>query len=91
MAKAKPDKQREQRIQQEIVVDAHDAQEQAMGWYYYLEEQLRFPFRAKSIAVSPSGRSRPYAKARRWQSWAWLPQKNVIAKCSLRCHGNIEL
>jgi len=28
MAKAKQDKQREQRIQQEIVVDAHDAAEQ---------------------------------------------------------------
>jgi hypothetical protein len=56
MAKAKPDQQREQRIQQEIVADAHDAQEQAMGWYYYLEEQLRFPFRAKCIAqraISP--------------------------------------
>ena len=56
MAKAKRDKQREQRIQEEIVVDAHDAEEQAMGWYYYLEEHLRFPFRAKCIAqraISP--------------------------------------
>jgi hypothetical protein len=56
VAKAKKDKQREQRIQQEIVVDAHDAEEQAMGWYYYLEEQLRFPFRVKCIvqrAISP--------------------------------------
>ena len=56
MAKAKPDKQRERRIHQDIVVDAHDAQEQAMGWYYYLEDQLRFPFSAKCIApraISP--------------------------------------
>jgi hypothetical protein len=56
VAKAKQDKQREQRIQQEIVVDAHDAEEQAMGWYYYLEEQLRFPFHAKCIVqrvISP--------------------------------------
>jgi Calcium binding len=56
VAKAKQDKQREQRIQQEIVVDAHDAEEQAMGWYYYLEEQLRFPFQAKCIVqrvISP--------------------------------------
>jgi hypothetical protein len=50
MAKAKRDKQREQRIEQEIVADAHDAEEQAMGWYYYLEEHLRFPFRAKCVA-----------------------------------------
>ena len=55
LAQAKQNKQREQRIQQEIVVDAHDAQEQAMGWYY-LEEPLRFPFRAKCVghrAISP--------------------------------------
>jgi hypothetical protein len=24
-----------------------------MGWYYYLEDQLRFPFRAKRIAPRP--------------------------------------
>jgi hypothetical protein len=56
VAKPKQDKQREQRIQQEIVVDAHNAEEQAMGWYYSLEEQIRFPFRAKCIApraISP--------------------------------------
>jgi hypothetical protein len=56
MPKAKHDKQREQRIEQEIVVDAYGAEEQAMGWYYYLEEHLRFPFRAKCIAqraISP--------------------------------------
>lgn len=50
------DKRREQRIQQEIVVDAYGAEEQAMGWYYYLEERLRFPFRGKCIdprAISP--------------------------------------
>jgi hypothetical protein len=56
MAKARQDKQREQRIAQEIVEDAHDADEQAMGWNYYLEEHLRFPFRAKCAAqraISP--------------------------------------
>ena len=60
MAKPKQDEQREQRIQQEIVVDAHNAEEQAMGWYYYLEEQLGFPFRAKCIApraISPLRKS----------------------------------
>ena len=56
MAKPKQYKQRERRIQQEIVTDAHNAEEQAMGWYYYLEAQLGFPFRAKCIApraISP--------------------------------------
>src|SRR2546422_331552 len=47
MAKVRQNKQTEQRIQQEIIVDAYGAEEQAMGWYYYLEEQLRFTFRAK--------------------------------------------
>ncbi len=56
MAKVKQNKQREQRIQEEIIVDAYGAEEQAMGWHYYLEEQLRFPFRAKCVApraISP--------------------------------------
>ena len=30
----------------EAVVDAHGAEEQAMGWYYYLDEQIAFPFEA---------------------------------------------
>ncbi|MBI3029159.1 MAG: calcium-binding protein [Candidatus Rokubacteria bacterium] len=40
----------------EIVVDAYDEQERAMGWYYYLQDQLRFPFTATCIAkrsISP--------------------------------------
>ena len=51
--KAKPDKQIEHRIEQEIVVDAYDAQERAMGWYSYLEDRLRFPFTARCIAPRP--------------------------------------
>ena len=56
MAKAKQNKQREHRSEQEIVVDAYGAEERAMGWYCYLEERLRFPFRARCIAhraISP--------------------------------------
>jgi hypothetical protein len=40
----------------EIVVDAYHAEEQAMGWYYYLDEMLNFPFLTKCIArraISP--------------------------------------
>ena len=40
----------------EIIVDAYGPEEQAMGWYYYLEDKLDFPFRAKCIAervISP--------------------------------------
>jgi Calcium binding len=55
-AKAKRDEEREQRIAMEIVVDAYGPEEQAMGWYYYLESQLEFPFTALCIAkraISP--------------------------------------
>ena len=58
VAKAQPkrDEVRENRITMEIVVDAHGPEEQAMGWYYYLDEQLRFPFTTTCIAkraISP--------------------------------------
>ncbi len=49
-------KAREDRIHMEIIVDAYGPEEQAMGWYYYLEEKLAFPFRAKCITerrISP--------------------------------------
>lgn len=36
MAKVEQDAEREERITMEIVVDAHNPKEQAMGWYYYL-------------------------------------------------------
>ena len=54
--KPKRDEEREQRISMEIVVDAHDAEERAMGWYYYLEDKLTFPFLTRCIserAISP--------------------------------------
>ncbi len=33
----------------EIVVDAYGALEQAMGWYYYLGDNLKFPFPATCV------------------------------------------
>ena len=56
MVKPMKDEEREERISMEIIVDAHDSEEQAMGWYYYLEENLQVPFRARCVAeraVSP--------------------------------------
>jgi hypothetical protein len=50
------DEEREKRITMEIVVDAYTPEEQAMGWYYSLEDQLHFPFAARCIAersISP--------------------------------------
>ena len=56
MPKSKKDPKRDDRISMEIVADAHGPEEQAMGWYYYLEEKLEFPFTATCIAeraISP--------------------------------------
>ena len=50
------DEEREQRITMEIVVDAYTPEEQAMGWYYSLEDRLCFPFVARCTAeraISP--------------------------------------
>lgn len=53
MAGKRREPDREARIENEIVVDAYDASERAMGWYYYLEEQLQFPFTARCIKARP--------------------------------------
>jgi len=50
------DSDREERIEMEIIVDAYTSEEQAMGWYCYLQDNLDFPFRATCIsnkATSP--------------------------------------
>ncbi len=50
MAEVTRDEAREERITMEAIVDAYGRDEQAMGWYYYLEEKLGFPFTAHCIA-----------------------------------------
>lgn len=50
------DPEREERIVMEIIVDAYGPEEQAMGWYYYLQDEISFPFIAICIAeraISP--------------------------------------
>lgn len=44
MAKVKQDREREERIVMEIVVDAYGEQEQAMGWYCYAREHDAISF-----------------------------------------------
>lgn len=56
MKRPKEDKEREDRIAMEIVVDAYGKEERAMGWYYYAEDNLAFPFKARCVmkrATSP--------------------------------------
>lgn len=57
-SRSKPGRQsrREKRISDDILVDAYGPEEQALGWYYYLESKLRFPFQAQCVrrrATSP--------------------------------------
>ena len=56
MARQAKDEEREERIQMEIIVDAYGPEEQALGWYNYLADTLRFPFSARCVArrvISP--------------------------------------
>ena len=39
--------EREHRIHYEIIVDAYDEYEQAMGWYIHMNDNLAFPMQAK--------------------------------------------
>ena len=47
MSRVRENKARERRIEMEAVVDAYNSEERAMGWFYYLEERLKFPFKAR--------------------------------------------
>ena len=51
MKRPKRDPVREDRIHSEAIVDA-SPDEQAMGWYYYLEGKISFPFRARCLAAN---------------------------------------
>ncbi len=56
MPKFKRDPDCEERIRMEIVVDAYGPEEQAMGWYCYLQDSMQFPFTATCISkrrISP--------------------------------------
>jgi hypothetical protein len=47
MASVERNETRENRIATEIIVDAEDKEDRAMGWYYYLDDTLDFPFMGK--------------------------------------------
>ncbi|MDR3341313.1 MAG: calcium-binding protein [Treponema sp.] len=49
MEKIKEDKEREERLYNDIIVDAYDDEERLMGWEAYLDDALHFPFEAKCI------------------------------------------
>ena len=47
MSQREKDKIREERIMNEIMVDAYGEEEHALSWYYYLDDVLSFPFMAE--------------------------------------------
>jgi len=51
VARTREQPEREDRILFEIVVDAYGESERAMGWYYYLEEKIEFPFKANCTSA----------------------------------------
>ncbi len=56
MGKIKKDEKREDRIEMVVVVDAHNEEERAMAWYYYLQDNIMFPFDAiciEELKISP--------------------------------------
>ena len=51
MKKSRKDPVREDRIHNEATVDA-GPEEQALSWYYYLENKIHFPFAAKCVVAN---------------------------------------
>jgi hypothetical protein len=47
--RVKKDEEREHRIAMEAIVDAYGSEEQALGWYYYLDAKITFPFTARCV------------------------------------------
>ena len=84
IAKHKRDPIREDRIENEVIVDAYGPEEQAMGWYYYLEDKIRFSFQATCIAAR---RFRPSSKEKQSKSEGWHPKKPALATCSCSSNG----
>ena len=58
------DLEREHRITMEIIVDAYGPEEQAMEWYYYLQDNISFPFRAICIVEMKKSPIRPDDKVK---------------------------
>lgn len=51
MPSIETDDNQDRRIDTDILVDAYYEEEQALGWYYYLDRHLNCPFKAKWITT----------------------------------------
>ena len=51
--------EREQRIDNEIVIDAYGSEERKLGWYTYLTDEMTFPFTAICVETHPNSPLEP--------------------------------
>ena len=78
MKKPKKDPVREERIENEAIADANGPEEQVMGWYYYLDDNIRFPFQAKCIVAKVVS---PLRKGKSSRCSGWLRKMPALPKC----------
>jgi Calcium binding len=74
---------REDRIHNEAIVDARP-EEQAMGWYYYLESKISFPFQARCVAANAVS---PLRKGETTEVLAWPLKMPASTTCLYRSVG----
>jgi len=79
MAKPKKDPFREDRIHNEAIVDTYGPEEQALGWYYYLGNKMRFPFQARCFVAQVVS---PLRKGEAVEVRRLAPKMPVPATCS---------
>src|SRR5215467_7851718 len=53
MARRRRDDDFDQRLDWDIIVDANGPEEQALGWYHYLENHRQVPFDARCVVARP--------------------------------------
>jgi hypothetical protein len=88
MKKPKNDPVREDRIHNEAIADANGPEEQVMGWYFYLEDKIRFPFQAKCIATKIVS---PLRKGETVEVHTWHRMTPALPTCSCRSAGTVGL
>ena len=84
MKKRPKDPDREDRIHNEAIVDAYGPQEQAISWYYYLENRSTS---RSTQSASPLKRPRHCGKEKWLKSAAWLLKTPAPAICSCSSDG----
>ncbi len=75
MAEVERDEVREDRIHDEAIVDAYGHEEQAMGWYYYLDDKIQFPFEAK---CKEERKISPLKVGEQVQATGMIPENNCM-------------